>query len=124
MSSAFADSLSPRRLSPVRERRVAIVMLEDSGHEGIRSLFPLAGRQWPWTVLVLGVEQLVAEQPDAVVLVADFTLSTGIAALRRIRSQVATAHVVVVARDDQNAAAARQALNAGADAFVPDGEAD
>jgi DNA-binding NarL/FixJ family response regulator len=41
------------------------------------------------------------------------------AALRRIRREVPSAHVVVVARDGRSAIAARQALNAGAEGFVP-----
>jgi DNA-binding NarL/FixJ family response regulator len=46
------------------------------------------------------------------------------AALRRIRKEVPEARLVVVARDDRSAMAARQALNAGAEAFVPAEEVD
>jgi DNA-binding NarL/FixJ family response regulator len=71
-----------------------------------------------------GVDDLADDRPDAVVLVLDSLAPAGMAALRRIRREVPAARLVVVARDDRSAVAARQALNAGAEAFVPADEVD
>jgi DNA-binding NarL/FixJ family response regulator len=115
---AFADSLAPRE--PVaRERHVAIVMAGVSSREIVGSLLADAALRAAGTVAVRGVAELADDRPDAVVLVADCAAPAGMAALRRIRKDVPAARLVVVARDDRSAIAARQALNAGAEAFVP-----
>jgi len=118
MSSEPAESLARRTLVAARERHVAIVIADDSGHEIVRSLLARAAGSWPGTVALRGVGGLAADRPDAVVLVADSAGPAGMASLRRICAEVPDAHVVVVARDGGTANAARQALNAGADAFV------
>jgi DNA-binding NarL/FixJ family response regulator len=124
MTSAFADSVSPRRLHAARERRAAVVLADASCREIGASLLAVTAQQWAGAVAVREVTDVAEERPDAVVLVADFAEPAGMAALRRIRSEVPSAHLVVVARDDRSAFAARQALNAGAEAFVPAGEVD
>jgi DNA-binding NarL/FixJ family response regulator len=122
MNSAFADPLAPRELM-ARERRVAIVMADASCRELVGSLLADAGLQRVGSVAVRGIEDLVGTRPEAVVLVADRADAAGMAALRRIRKDLPGAHLVVGARDDRSAMAARQALNAGAEAFVRSDEA-
>jgi DNA-binding NarL/FixJ family response regulator len=124
MSSAFADHSAPRVLADVRERHVAVVMADASCREIARSLLASAVLQWPGTVAVRGVDDLAAERPDAIVLVADSAAPAFLSVLRRIRKELPAARLVVVARDDGNAIAARQALNAGAEAFVRADEVD
>jgi DNA-binding NarL/FixJ family response regulator len=114
----------PRALAAARARRVAIVMADASCRELVGSLLVGAARQWAGTVAVRGIDDVADARPDAVVLVADSGAPVGMAALRRIRREVPEVRVVVVARDDRSAIAARQALNAGADAFVPVDDAE
>jgi DNA-binding NarL/FixJ family response regulator len=89
--------------------------------DGDRARVAVALRRWAGRVTVHDLAGLQDQRPDAVVLVADLSTPPGLAALRRIHAKHPAARLVVVARD---AGAARQALNAGADAFVPAGEAD
>jgi len=118
MSSAFADPSAPSVLADVRKRHVAVVTADASCREIARSLLAGAVLQWPGTVAKRGIEELAADHPDAIVLVADSAAPAFMAVLRRIRKELPAARLVVVARDDGNAIAARQALNAGAEAFV------
>jgi DNA-binding NarL/FixJ family response regulator len=118
MSTAFADPLAPREPVAARERHVAIVIVDASGHEVAGSLLTGAILHWAGTAAVRGIDDLADDCPDAVVLVADSAAPAGMAALRRIRRDVPAARLVVVARDDGSAMAARQALNAGAEGFV------
>ena len=99
-------------------------MADASSHDLVGSLLASAVRQWAGTVAVRGIDDLADARPDAVVLVADSAAAAGMAALRRIRREVPGVRVVVVARDDRSAIAARQALNAGAEAFVPVNDAE
>jgi DNA-binding NarL/FixJ family response regulator len=118
MSSAFADPHSPRQLVAAPERLVAIVVPDASERHADGALVALALREWPGRVAVRGVSELAEDRPVAVVLLADLAAPAGLAALRRIRHEHPAAGLVVVARDDRSAGAARQALNAGADGFV------
>lgn len=124
MSSAFADPVPPRRLHAARERRAALVIADASCRETLTSLLAATAQRWAGAVAVREVRDLAEHRPDAVVLVADFADPAGMAALRRIRSEVPATRVVVVARDDRSAFAARQALNAGAEAYVPADEVE
>jgi DNA-binding NarL/FixJ family response regulator len=124
MSSAFADPFSPRPLVSARERHVAVVVPDPAWRDAEGTLVALALRRWAGRVAVRDVSELVGERPDAVVLLADLAAPPGMAALRRIRGDQPAARLVVVAREDRSAGAARQALNAGADAFVRADEAD
>jgi DNA-binding NarL/FixJ family response regulator len=123
MSSAFADP-SPSVLPQARERHVAVVMAGSSCRDLAHSLLADAALQWPGTVAIRGVDDLANDGPDAVVLVADSSAPASMAVLRRIRRELPATRLVVVARDDGNAIAARQALNAGAEAFVRSDEVD
>jgi DNA-binding NarL/FixJ family response regulator len=122
MNTALADPLVPRTLAAARARRVAIVMADASCGDLVGSL--LAGAAGQWAVAARGVDDVADDRPDAVVLVADAAVRAGMAALRRIRGAVPGARIVVVARNDNTANAARQALNAGAEAFVPTEEVE
>jgi DNA-binding NarL/FixJ family response regulator len=124
MTSAFADPLATRRLVAERERHVAIVVADTASREVVASVLEGAVTQWAGTVAVRDVDEVAADRPHAVVLVANSAAPAGMAALRRIRKEVPEARLVVVERDDRSAVAVRQALNAGADAFVPADEVD
>jgi DNA-binding NarL/FixJ family response regulator len=113
MSSAFADPQSPR-LVAAPARRTVVVELDGDG----TSVAGAVGR-WAGQVVVRNLSALGDEHPDAVILVADLATPPGLAALRRIRAEQPAARLVVVGQDDRSAGAARQAINAGADAFVP-----
>src|SRR5205809_2161010 len=123
MSSAFADPLAPRELVAARERHVAVVA-DASCRELVGSLLAGAVLHWAGTVAVRRVDELADDRPDAIILVADVAAPAGMAALRRIGRDIPGTPVVVVARDDRKAIAARQALNAGAEAFVRADDAD
>jgi DNA-binding NarL/FixJ family response regulator len=123
MSSAFADPLPPSPLVTASERRVAVVMPDAATSDSDARLVTAALQRWAGRVAVRGVSELADELADAVVLLADLAAPPGLAALRRIRSEQPAARLVVVARDGSGAGAARQALNAGADAFVRADEA-
>lgn len=119
MSSALAGPPPRRELSLARDRTVAIVIADASARDTARSILA-TGARWALTeVAVLSLEQLERERPDAVVLVAGPAAPAGLAELRRIRKASPSVPLVVVAGDDGLAMAAREALNAGAEAFVP-----
>jgi DNA-binding NarL/FixJ family response regulator len=118
MSSAFADPLAGPTLAS-RERHTAVVMADASARAVVDAILAGAVPLGAGPVALRGVDQLAGDPPDAVVLVADCGAPGGGAALRRIAKDVPTARVVVVGREDRRGMAARQALNAGADAFVP-----
>jgi DNA-binding NarL/FixJ family response regulator len=124
MSSATADPLPPSPLVTARERHAVIVVSDAAAGEVDGRRLSGALRGWTGRVTVRRVSELVDEGGDAVVLLADLAAPQGLAALRRIRSEQPAARLVVVARDGRSAGAARQALNAGADAFVRADEAD
>jgi DNA-binding NarL/FixJ family response regulator len=124
MSSAFANPISSPVSATERESRVAVVAGDDSCCELAALLVTGLLRQWTGIVATHDIADLVGAQPDAVVLVSDFSKSSTMATLRRVRSELPAARVVVVAHDDSSAIAARQALNAGAEAFVPADGAD
>jgi DNA-binding NarL/FixJ family response regulator len=117
MSSAVANSVASVAAHTVH---VAVVVMADGSlREVARSLLAALVPKWTGTVAVRRLEELVDDRPDAVVLVADASTLDGMAALRRIRKDLPAAHLVVVARDDSSSIVARQAINAGAEAFVP-----
>jgi DNA-binding NarL/FixJ family response regulator len=124
MSSAFADPLAPRPLEAAPARHIPVVMADSASREIVGAILGGAVPQRTGTVALRPVDQLKEQRPDAVVLVADCAAPAGIAALRRIRKDVPAARVVVVGRENRRGSAARQALNAGADAFVPADEVD
>lgn len=68
------------------------------------------------------IGELSRDPPDVVVLAADVSRTEGLAAVRSLRHSAPSARVVVIARDARGALA-RQALNAGAEAFVAEQDA-
>jgi DNA-binding NarL/FixJ family response regulator len=125
MSSAFADPLPPSPVAAPRACGVAVVAVNASWRPIVDALLAGGVGRWARTVVAREISELADVRPDAVVLVADFSVSAGIAALRRIRGEVPAARLVVVARgDDRSGLATRQALNAGAEAFVPADDID
>jgi DNA-binding NarL/FixJ family response regulator len=118
MSRAFADPVATRRLHAARERRAGVVIADTSCRDIMTPVLAALAQRWAGTVSVRNVAHLAGDRPDAVVLVADSAAAASMATLRRIQSELPAAHLVVVARDNGSAIAARRALNAGADAFV------
>ena len=122
MRNDFVDSRrSFQRASADPELRLALV--HDTGVHGAspaalvailidEGLPPNAG------VLPLPHADVLAQNPPRViVLAADLARPEGLAAVRYLHRKVPAAHIVVTARD-VNGGLARQALNAGAEAFV------
>jgi DNA-binding NarL/FixJ family response regulator len=111
-----ADPAAP----PVR----AVLVVE---HE--RSAHALHGCLSGGGVLVAGaplalsrIDALARRGADAIVLAADVTRLEGLATLRRLRRDVPSAPVIVVAGPAASRRGARTALNAGAAAYVTDAE--
>lgn len=115
MTSALADHVMARARVGAGQRRVAVVSDEAADLEIFQAL--LADLAIEVAALDRATD-LDAERPDAVILVVDLSAPSGLAALRRIRKDAAKVPVVVVARNDGSPIAARQALNAGAEAYV------
>jgi DNA-binding NarL/FixJ family response regulator len=92
----------------ITTRRVAAALA--AGGIGVRDSWPLH-------------QDLIAGAPasDVVVLACDSTRPANVSALRRLRSEVGGAGIVVVATGSRSPSA-RQALNTGADAFVLEAE--
>jgi DNA-binding NarL/FixJ family response regulator len=76
------------------------------------------------TASLVALEELTGQTPALLVLVADIASGSGLAALRRARKAAPAMRIVVVAPENASGAAGRATLNAGADAFVPDCEAE
>jgi DNA-binding NarL/FixJ family response regulator len=103
--------------------RIVVVADDGRGADALAALLATAGLPVAGAVLPsAAIDALGAQAPHVVVLVADVGRPAGLAALRRLHAAVPGARVVVVARDDRGGAARatapRQALTAGADAFV------
>ena len=120
MSTALADPFPSRGYPSLGERRVSVVTADKATGARLR----IALRQWAGSVTVRATDAVAPDRPDAIVLAMGTDVAAGMAALRRIHRNVPSARLVVVARDDSGAGAARQALNAGADAFVAAGAID
>jgi DNA-binding NarL/FixJ family response regulator len=127
MSETFLDTSVPLQRVDLRRRPRLAVGLE---HEHERDLFVslLAAGGLPvnaGAIALPRVGELVADPPDALVLVADVGRPGALAAVRRVRRDAPSTRIVVVAGgNDSTSSQARQALNAGADAFVPRSAAD
>src|SRR3954452_18714255 len=117
MSSAVVDPLPPRRLVALRGRHVAFVVADPSHGDDPGPAAALL--EWSGTVSLLSIDEIVSQRPDAVVLRAGSGSGAGLASLRRLRKELPAARLIVLARDDDTAVAAREALNAGADPFLP-----
>jgi DNA-binding NarL/FixJ family response regulator len=119
MSSPSPDPYAATPLGDwPRQRRVAIALESERARDALVSLLAAGGLAVnAGAVPLRRVDELVADPPDALVLVAEPGSAVALAALRRVRRQAPDTRIVVVARDT-SAIAARESLNAGADAFV------
>jgi DNA-binding NarL/FixJ family response regulator len=100
--------------------RVAIVLEDERGRDALISALAAGGAPVNAGVLALRrIGELAGDLPDAVVVAADLAGAAGFAAVRRMRKEMPATRIVAVARD-ADAGVARQALNAGADALVPE----
>ena len=92
-------------------RTALVAILADDG------LIPYAG------VLPLSrIDELGRNPPAVIVLATDLAHPAGLAAVRSVRRELPSARIVVTGRDVRGGLA-RQALNAGADAFVSEQDA-
>jgi DNA-binding NarL/FixJ family response regulator len=116
----------PQLVDVRRQCRIAVGVDDASGRDTVVSLLTVGGLPVNAGARPLREIGLVAaDPPDAVVLVSSRVDAGVLAALRRVRQhQSVTRIVVVAAGGDPTSQQARQALNAGADAFVPRSEAD
>lgn len=118
MIEPLADSPLPLPRVVARQRRIAIAADDAGARETALSLLADGGLPVnAGAVPIRDVGRAVADPPDALALVADVLDAEVLAALRRVRGQAPETRIVVVAAD--SGGASRQALNAGADAFVP-----
>jgi DNA-binding NarL/FixJ family response regulator len=119
MSTPSVDPYVPTALGEwPRRRRVAIALENERTRDALVSLLAAGGLAVnAGAVSLRRVDELVADPPDALVLVAELDTSAALAALRRVRRHAPDTRIVVVARDT-SAIAARESLNAGADAYV------
>ena len=125
MNNAAADSLIavPRpRLAP--ELRLALVHDGAQRPTALASILAADGLPPNAGVLDLGrIDELAQATPDVIVLAADLSRPQSLAVVRWLHRNARDARIVVVARDPSGALA-RQALNAGAEAFVAEQDAD
>jgi DNA-binding NarL/FixJ family response regulator len=107
------------------ERRIAVGLEDVDTREAVVSLLAAGGLPVNAGALAIAeIGRVVADPPDALVLVGDALDAEVLAAVRRVRRDASATRIVVVAADRGAASQqARQALNAGADAFVPHGAA-
>jgi DNA-binding NarL/FixJ family response regulator len=107
-------------------RRIALAVQDEREREPFVRV--LASGDLPvnaGAIAIRRIGELIADPPDALVLVADLRSGEAFAALRRVHRDASSTRVVVVAEDDDPASRrTRQALNAGADALVPRGTAE
>jgi DNA-binding NarL/FixJ family response regulator len=126
MIETLVDSQpSLERVDVAAERRIA-VGLEDVGtRDAVVSLLAAGGLPVNAGALAIAdIGRVVADPPEALVLVGGLLDAEVLAGVRRMRRDAPATRIVVVAADGGAASQqARQALNAGADAFVPHGAA-
>lgn len=123
MIEPLADSSLSLPGAGTWRRRIAIGVDDAGARDTMISLLAAGGLPVnAGAVPVRDVGRGVADPPDALALVADVLDAEVLSALRRVRGRAPETRIVVVAADAGGAA--RQALNAGADAFVPRGAAD
>jgi DNA-binding NarL/FixJ family response regulator len=105
------------------ELHVALVHDDLREPGGLISILVDAGLPPKTGVVALDrIDELAARPSEAIVLAADIRRPSGLTALRALRRHAPTARIVVVGRDTRGASA-RQMLNAGADAFLPEQDA-
>jgi DNA-binding NarL/FixJ family response regulator len=118
-----STSLPLRSVDVPRQRRIAVGVGDPGALDIVVPLLAAGGL--PVNAGALPIREIgraVAESPDALVLIAGLLDAEVLACVRRMRGQAPATRIVVVAAErDSTSHEARQALNAGADAFVPRG---
>ena len=124
--TALNDSLLLPPVTLVLRPRIAVALQEDGERDAFVSILAAGGLPvHAGAVGMRRIGELLADPPDALVLVADPGRPNALAALRRVRREATSTGIVVVAADDHpTSLQARQALNAGADAYVARKAAD
>jgi DNA-binding NarL/FixJ family response regulator len=118
----MGEALARSQLVPERGPAPHLALIHDRTHapaELVLSLMsdglaPSAG-----VLLVSRVSELAASPPEVAVLAVDLSKPTGLGVIRELREYGRDMRIVVVARDPWRVLV-RPALNAGADAFVPE----
>ncbi len=125
--SALTDPYpSLHRISDELALRVALVYQGAREPANLRSILIRGGLPPNAGVLpILRADELAANPPHAAILAADLARSAGLSTVRALRRDAQATRIVVVARaaKDAKSILARQTLNAGADAFVPEHDA-
>lgn len=126
MNNAAADFVIelPR---PRRAPEVRLALVHDGAQRptALASLLAADGLPPNAGVIDLGrIDELAQATLEVIVLAADLSRPQSIAVVRWLHRNARDARVVVVARRDPSGALARQALNAGAEAFVAEQDAD
>ena len=113
-------------LQGARQRRIAVAVDREDLREAALSLLAAGGLPVNAGVLPIADAGRTAGEPsDALVIIAAAVDAELLAAVRRVRGRAPETRIVVVAKGSGAASQhARQALNAGADAFVPGDSAD
>jgi DNA-binding NarL/FixJ family response regulator len=124
--TSLESSLPLPRVDHMRRRRVAVGVQDEGERDRFVALLAADGLPVNAGALpIRRIDELLADPPDALVLVADLRRPDVLAALRRVRRESPSTRIVVVAaEDDLTSLQARQALNAGADAYLPRSAAD
>jgi DNA-binding NarL/FixJ family response regulator len=119
--TAVSETLVEATAAPAgATRRIAVALQEPSERDAFVALLAAGGLPVNSGAMPLDrLEEIIANAPDAIVLVADVLQLDSLAALRRVRRELPSARIVAVGADEgASGRRARQALNAGADAFV------
>jgi DNA-binding NarL/FixJ family response regulator len=119
MSSSFDHTVPSWHERSWVPERVAVAVDDVDDRDGVLASLAAGGLAATGEITLGRLDEILADPPGALVLVTE--ISQGwLTALRRVRREAPRTRVVVVAQAGTPAPslAARQALNAGADAFV------
>jgi DNA-binding NarL/FixJ family response regulator len=125
MSSVLADSYLQLKRRPAGEPRPLLALVHDGLHDpaALVSILASAGLSPNAGVLPLRrIGELNTNALEVIVVATDLAQPEGLKSVRSVHRKAPGALIVVVARDPTGALA-RQALNAGAEAFVSEHEA-
>jgi DNA-binding NarL/FixJ family response regulator len=116
------EALSRSHLAPERVLALRLALIHDRTHTPAALISSLAGHGVAPNAGVLPVSRmshLAGRAPDVAVLAVDLSTPRGLGVVREVRAHGRDVRIVAVARDPWRVLA-RPALNAGADAFVPE----
>jgi DNA-binding NarL/FixJ family response regulator len=125
MDNAAAESLfALPRAGRLPELRLALVHDGAQRPTALASILAVEGLHPNAGVIDLGrIDELAHATPEVIVLAADLSRPPSLAVVRWLHRNARDARVVVVARDPSGALA-RRAINAGAEAFVHERDAE